>query len=118
MIKLSGRFFANKTAPGTAMNFNVDEVRENLISHRVQVVQELRVDKTLLFNYLRSKGVFDREDCELVQAEKTNERKASKFLDILQTKATERLVDFINVLELLNPNLYETLTGQKATARK
>ena len=100
------------------MNYNVQEVWANLRSHRVQVVQELRVDRTLLFDYLRSKEVFDSEDCELVNAEKTNERKASRLLDILQTKATESLVYFVDVLQLLNPSLYEKLTGYKATASK
>ena len=98
--------------------YNVDEVWENLKSHRVQVVQELRVDRTLLFDYLRSKAVFDSEDCELVQAEKTTERKAGKLLDILETKGTESLVHFLDVVQLLNPGIYENLTGQKATTSK
>ena len=98
--------------------YNVDEVWENLRSHRVQVVQELRVDRTLLFDYLRSKAVFDSEDCELVQAEKTTERMAGRLLDILQTKDTESLVHFLDVVQLLNPGIYEKLTGQKATTSK
>ena len=100
------------------MNFNVDEVWENLRTHRVLVVQELREDRTLLFDYLRSKAVFDSEDCELVKAEKTNERKASRLLDILQAKSAESLVHFLDVVQLLNPSLYEKLTGHKATASK
>ena len=99
-----------------AIYFSEEEVWENLTRHRVQIVQELRVDRALLFDYLRSKTVFDNEDCEIVQAEKTNERKASKLLDILETKATEGLQHFLDVLQLLNPGLYEKLTGQKATA--
>ena len=99
-------------------SYNTDEVWENLRRHRVQVVQELRVDRTLLFDYLRSKAVFDSEDCELVQAEKTTERKASKLLDILQAKGTESLVHFLDVVQLLNPGIYEKLTGQRATAGK
>ena len=100
------------------MNSSAGEVREKLTSHRVQIVQELRVDRPLLFDYLRSKAVFDNEDCEIVRAEKTNERKASKLLDILETKATEGLEHFLDVLQLLNPGLYEKLTEQKATASK
>ena len=96
--------------------FHMDELWESLRSHRVQVVQELRVDRTLLFDYLRSKAVFDSEDCELVHAEKTNERKAGKLLDILQTKGTESLVHFLDVVQLLNPGIYEKLTGQRAMA--
>ena len=100
------------------MNFNVEKMWETLQSHRVQIVQELRVDRTLLFDHLRSKAVFDSEDCELVQAEKTNERKAGKLLDILQTKGTENLVHFLDAVQLLNPVIYEKLTGQKATTSK
>ena len=100
------------------MNFTVEEVWENLRCHRVQIVQELRVDRTLLFDYLRSKAVFDKDDCEIVLAEKTNERKASHLLDILETKATEGLQHFLDVLQSLNPGLYEKLTGQKPTASK
>lgn len=100
------------------MNFSAEEVREKLTSQRVQIVQGLRVDRSILFDHLRSKSVFDNEDCEIVQAEKTNERKASKLLDILETKGMESLEHFLDVLQLLNPGLYEKLTGQKATASK
>ena len=96
----------------------MDKVRENIRTHRVQVVQDFRVDRTLLFDYLRSKAVFDSEDCELVQAEKTNERKASRLLDILQTKSSESLVHFLDVVQLLNPGLYEKLAEHKATSSK
>ena len=98
--------------------FLAEQVWENLTAQRVQIVQELRVDRILLFDYLRSKGVFDNEDCEIVHAEKTNERKASKLLDIIETKGTEGVEHFLDVLQLLNPGLYEKLTGQKATASK
>lgn len=50
------------------------------------------------FDYLSSKAVFDNDDCDIVQAEKTNERKASKLLDILKTKSTDGLQHFIDVL--------------------
>lgn len=100
------------------MNSSAEEVWEKLTSHRVQIVQELRVDRAILFDYLRSKSVFDHEDCEIVRAEKTNEQKASKLLDILETKGTEGLEHFLDVLQLLNPSLYEKLTGQTATARE
>lgn len=101
----------------TEMNFNADEAWENLRIYRVLVVQELRVDRTLLFSYLQSKGVFDGEDCELVLVEKTNERKASKLLDILYTKGTKGLMHFLDVVQLLNPGIYEKLTGHRATTR-
>ena len=94
----------------------MDEIWESLKIHRVQIVQQLRVDRSLLFDHLRSKEVFDSEDCELVNAEKTKERKASKLLDILNTKDSDGLVHFLDVLQLLNPGLYEVLTGQKVTS--
>lgn len=100
------------------MNSSAEEVWAKLTSHRVQIVQELRVDRAILFDYLRSKSVFDHEDCEIVRAEKTKERKASKLLDILETKGTEGLKHFLDVLQLLNPGLYEKLTGHKATTSK
>lgn len=100
------------------LSVHTEQVWENVRSQRVQIVQELRVDRVLLFDYLRSKSVFDHEDCEIVHAEKTNERKASKLLDILETKGTEGLKHFLDVLQLLNPGLYEKLTGQKAKASK
>ena len=62
--------------------------------------------------FFSSKAVFDSEDCELLHAEKTNERKASRLLDILQTKATESLVHH------LDAGLYEMATGHKATTSK
>lgn len=101
-----------------AMDCSAEEMWENVRSHRVQIVRELRVDRSVLFDHLRSKAVFDNEDCQIVHAEKTNERKASKLLDILETKGKEGLEHFLDVLQRLNPGLYEKLTGQKATTSK
>ena len=100
------------------MSFHEEEVWTNLTTHRVLITQKLRVDRSLLFDYLRSKLVFDSEDCELIRAEKTNERKAGKLLDVLLTKGKDGLVHFVDVLQLINPALYEKLTGVKATTSK
>lgn len=97
------------------MDCSAEEMWEKLRCHRVQIVQELRVDRCVLFDYLRSKDVFDAEDCQIVHAERTNEQRASKLLDILATKGTKGLQHFIDVLQLLNPGLYEKLTGQRVT---
>lgn len=81
----------------------------------MKIVQELRVDRSVLFDYLRSKAVFDAEDCQIVNAEITNERKASKLLDILETKGTKGLQHFLEILKHLNPGLYEKITRQRPT---
>lgn len=91
---------------------------EVLETNRVEIVQRLQLDRTFLFDYLRSKNVFDFGDCDLVQAEKTREQKAAKFLDVLTTKGEEGYDHFVDALQLLNPSLYEKITGEKATARK
>ena len=100
------------------MDCSAEEMWEKLRCHRVQIVQELRVDRCVLFDYLRSKDVFDAEDCQIVHAERTNEQRASKLLDILATKGTKGLQHFIDVLQLLNPGLYEKLTAQRVTPSK
>lgn len=94
---------------------NFEEVLE---TNRVEIVQRLQLDRTFLFDYLRSKNVFDFGDSDLVQAEKTREQKAAKFLDVLTTKGEEGYYHFVDALQLLNPYLYEKITGEKATARK
>ncbi|XP_068761721.1 caspase recruitment domain-containing protein 9-like [Montipora capricornis] len=90
---------------------------EILDTNRVEIVQRLQLDRTFLFDYLRSKQIFDVGDCELVRAEKTREQRAGKFLDVLITKGEEGYLHFIDAIQLLNPSLYEKITGQKATAR-
>lgn len=93
----------------------VEDFKDSLQKFRYEIVQRLQLDRTSMFDYLRSKGVFDAGDCELVFAEKTREQKASKFLDILESKGKEGFVYFIDVLQLLNPGLYESITGKKAS---
>ena len=92
--------------------------REILDANRVEFVQRLQLDRTFLFDYLRSKNVLDMGDCDLVYAEKTREQKAGKFLDVLISKGEEGYHHFIDAVQLLNPSLYEKITGEKATARK
>lgn len=95
-------------------NITFDEI---LDANRVEIVQRLQLDRTFLFDYLRSKKIFDLGDCDLVRAEKTREQQAGKFLDVLITKGEEGYRHFIDAIQLLNPSLYEKITGQKATAR-
>lgn len=92
-----------------------EDYREVLEKSRFEIVQRLQLDRSSLFDYLRSKGVFDASDCEIVLSEKTREQKASKFLDILQTKGKDGLIYFLDILQLLNPGLYQCITGKKAS---
>lgn len=89
-----------------------------LTFNRFKIVQQLQVERSFLFDYLLSKNVFDRDDYDLVRAEKTRERKAVKVLDIIETKGPEGFNHFKDALQLINPNLYEIITGEKATVSK
>ena len=89
-----------------------------LESKRVELVAGLHLERTFMFDYLRSKSVFDGGDCELICVEKTRERKANKFLEILSTKGKSGFDHFIDGLQLSNPRLFEQVTGEKATASK
>lgn len=91
---------------------------EILIRNRFHLVQHLQVERPFLLNYLLSESIFDRNDYDLVCSEKTREQKACKVLDILETKGENGFKHFKDALQLINPNLYETLTGEKATFRK
>lgn len=101
-----------------SMEMEEPTFEEILDTNRVEIVQRLQLDRTFLFDYLRSKHVLDREDCDLVYAEKTREQKAAKFLDVLVSKGEDGYHHFIDGVQLLNPSLYETITGEKATASK
>ena len=92
--------------------------RDVLTKHRLLIIQHLQMDRRFLFDYLISKSCFDKTDFELIQAEKTSESKAGRFLDILGMKGESAFHHFIDALQLLNPNLYEILTGESATKSK
>lgn len=88
---------------------------EILTKHRLHIIQHLQMDRTFLFDYLISKSSFDKADFELIQAEKTSESKAGRFLDILEMKGQKAFCHFIDALQILNPSLYEMVTGESAT---
>lgn len=92
--------------------------RDILETKRVDLIAGLRMERTFLFDYLRSKSVFDPGDCELICAEKTREQKAGKFLDVLSTKGEDGFRHFIDAVLLSNPVLYETITGEQANNSK
>ncbi|KAK3724987.1 hypothetical protein QZH41_017458, partial [Actinostola sp. cb2023] len=91
--------------------------RDILEDKRLEFIAGLHLERTFLYDYLRTKSVFDVGDCELVCAEKTREQKAGKFLDILSTKGEEGYRHFIDALQLSNPTLFEKITGEKANAK-
>lgn len=100
------------------MEMGAETFEDILERNRVEIVQYLQLDRTFLFDYLRSKAVFDLGDCDLVNAEKTREQKAGKLLDILMTKGETGYSHFIDAIQLLNPHLFEIITGEKATSSK
>jgi len=100
------------------MMADYEEHLKILIQNRFKIVQSLQVERTFLFDYLLSKNVFDRDDYDLVRSQNTREQKAAKVLDVIETKGEEGFNHFKDALQLINPNLYEALTGEKATIRK
>ena len=91
---------------------------EVLVKHRPLIVRILQPDRTLMFDYLRSKGILDEEDCELICAEKTPQQKVGKFLDTLATRGPDAYQHFVEALQLESPFLYEKLTGEKPSESK
>ena len=51
---------------------------------RENLVRDLQQDR--LFAFLRSKRVFDQEDCEEINYERTTRKKNEAFLDILRKR--------------------------------
>ena len=100
------------------MSSEEEEFIDVLETNRFEIVQRLQTDRTFLFDYLRSKNVFDSGDYDLVLAEKTRERKAGKFLDVLMTKGRTGYNHFIDAIQVSNAGLFEKLTGEKASSRK
>ena len=92
--------------------------RDILNRKRFEIVECLNFQRTLLLNYLRSNHVFDEEDCELIMAEKADRGRAGKFIDFLLMKGSEAYQHFLDVIQVENANLYESLTGDKATSRE
>ena len=95
-----------------------DDHRDVLETKRVEIVHCLNFERTLLLSYLRSKRVFDVDDCEHIMAEKTNRGRAGKLIDFLLKKDSEAYEYFLDVIQVDNANLYETLTGEKASSRE
>ena len=95
-----------------------EEYRDLLESKRFVIIQNLQIDRTFVFDYLRNKGVLDSEDCELIFYEKTTAQKIGKFLDVLAKKGPQAYQYLLESLQLEHPILYEKLTGKDADACK
>lgn len=95
-----------------------DDYRELLETKRVEIVKGINCDRPLLLDYLRSKQVFDQTDCELIRAANTNDARVGKLVDLLRLKEPEAYQYFLDVVQLENPALYESLTGVKASSSK
>lgn len=95
-----------------------DTYRDMLESKRFDIVQNLQVERTFVFDYLRNKSVLDGEDCELIRSEKTTSLQIGKFVDILSRKGPEAYNCLLESLQLENPTLYKKLTGEEACPSK
>ena len=91
-----------------------EEYRELLETKRVEIVKSINLERTLLFNHLRSHHIFDQEDCELIRAAPTNDARVGKLIDFLMKKGPEAYQCFLDGLQFENAVLYESLTGKKA----
>ena len=105
------------TAPHDSVTMSIEgKHREVLETKRLEIVQSLNCERTMLLNYLRSHQVFDEEDCELILAEKANRARVGKLLDFLVKKGPDAYQHFLDVIQVENSSLYEALTGMKSTS--
>jgi hypothetical protein len=95
-----------------------EEYRELLETKRLEIVKSINCERSLLLNHLRANQVFDQEDCELIQAATTNDARVGKLVDFLLKKGPVAYQCFIDVVQIENPTLYESLTGEKASSSK
>lgn len=94
-----------------------DDLFPLLEKHRVEIMDSIDTEKQFLQCYLRSKLVFDDEDCERISNGETRRERAVKLLNILALKGQEACKHFIDALEFESPTLYEKITGKTADAR-
>ena len=95
-----------------------DDYRDVLETKRVEIVKSICCERTLLLNHLRSNRVFDQEDCELINNAATNDARVGKLIDFLLKRGPDAYQHFLDVVQIENPTLYESLTGEKATSSK
>lgn len=78
--------------------------REILLEMREELVRNIMPDK--FFSYLRSKGVLDIDDCDIINSEKTRRKRAECFLDILESKGPEGFRYFCDFIRENKTQLY------------
>jgi hypothetical protein len=74
----------------------IEAHRHLLIQNRKAIVQDLLVDD--LLSELRSKFIIDQDDSELIESERTSQRKAEKLLDLLPGKGYNAFIAFYESL--------------------
>lgn len=95
-----------------------EEFRNVLESRRLEIVKSINGERSLLLDHLRANHIFDQEDCELIRAVTTNDARVGKLIDFLLMKGPAAYQCFIDVVQIENPTLYESLTGEKANNSK
>ena len=85
----------------------LEKHRHLLIRNRPAIVQDLLVEDVL--SELRSKFIIDQDDSELVESEKTSQRKAEKLLDLLPNKGYKAFNAFYESLLDKNEHLAKLL---------
>lgn len=95
-----------------------ESYRELLETKRVEIVKSINCERTILLDHLRAKQFFDQADCELIRAATTNEARVGKLIDNLLMKGPDAYQCFLDVVQVDNPTLYESLTGERATSSK
>lgn len=77
---------------------------EVLHDMRDELAKNLYPDK--FFSYFRSKRIFDADDCENINAEKTRRKQAELFLDILESKGPEAFDEFCRFINKNKTQIY------------
>ena len=82
--------------------------RDIITSNRVKLTEYIH-DVTLLFPYMKEKGVFTVGDCDLVRVEPTGTLKVDKFVDIFLTKGPKAIGVFHEALDAHFPAVFDYL---------
>lgn len=82
--------------------------RDIITSNRVKLTEYIH-DVTLLFPYMKEKGVFRIDDCDIVRAEPTSTLKVDKFVDIFLTKGPKAIGVFHEALDAHYPAVFDYL---------
>ena len=90
-------------------NETEEKEREIIRSHRVKLTEYIH-DITALFPFMKEKGVYSIDDCDVIRAEQTGRLKVDKFIDILFTKGPRAVGTFHEALATNYPGLFDYLT--------